>query len=148
MRQEALSAIAAGFKHVFLMGDHGGGQNELRLAAESLDADWKPKGVRVFYVSDLQTRAAELTNAYLAEHKIPGGGHAGVVESSQVMYLAELQKQDWIRRDKLTAAKGQPEAATGISGDPSPATAEMGKLFIEYKVASAVEQMRKQLAGQ
>ena len=145
MRQEALSAIAAGFKNVFLMGDHGGGQNELRLAAESLDADWKAKGVRVFYVSDLQAKATQQTNAYLAERKIPGGGHAGVAETSQMMFLDQAQKQNWIRRDKLTAAKGQPEPSTGINGDPSPATVDMGRVFIDYKVTSAVEQIRKQL---
>ena len=144
MRQEALSAIAAGFKNVFLMGDHGGGQNELKLAAENLDGDWKAKGVRVFYLSDLQPKAAQLTNAYLAERKIPGGGHAGVAETSQVMFLDREQK--WIRRDKLTAAKGQPEPATGINGDPSPGTADMGKIFIDYKVDTAVEQIRKLVA--
>ena len=35
MRQVALSAISAGFKNVFLMGEHGQGQGELKLAAES-----------------------------------------------------------------------------------------------------------------
>jgi creatinine amidohydrolase len=148
MRQEAQSAIAAGFKNVFLMGDHGGGQNELRLAAENLDADWKAKGVRVFYVADLQGKATQLTNAYLAEHKIAGGGHAGVAETSQMMLLDQVLNQHWVHSDKLTAAKGQPEPSTGINGDPSPATAEMGRVFVGYKVTSAVEQMRKQLAGQ
>lgn len=146
MRQVALSAIAAGFKNVFLMGDHGGGQNELKLAAETLDGERKAKGVRAFYISDVQTRAGQQTNAYLAERKIPGGGHAGVAETSQVMFLDQTQKQNWIRRDKLSAAKGQPEPATGINGDPSPGTAEMGRIFIDYKVSSAVEQIRKLLA--
>jgi creatinine amidohydrolase len=35
MRQAAQSAAAAGFKNIFLMGDHGQGQSELRVAAES-----------------------------------------------------------------------------------------------------------------
>jgi creatinine amidohydrolase/Fe(II)-dependent formamide hydrolase-like protein len=146
MRQVALSAVAAGFKNVFLMGDHGGGQNELKLAAENLDADWKAKGVRVFYVADLQAKATQQTNAYLAERKIAPGGHAGVAETSQVMLLDQVEKRDWIRRDKLTAAKGQPEPATGINGDPSPATVDMGRVFIDYKVNSAVEQIRDLIA--
>jgi creatinine amidohydrolase len=146
MRQEAQSAIAAGFKNVFVMGDHGGGQTELKLAADSLDADWKPKGVRAFYVSDVQGKATQQTNAYLAERKIAPGGHAGVAETSQLMLLDQVEKQHWIRHDKLTAAKGQPEPATGINGDPSPATAEMGRVFMGYKVTSAVEQIRKLLA--
>jgi len=47
IRGVTLSAISAGFKNVFVMGDHGGGQAELKLAAESLDNDWKAKGVHV-----------------------------------------------------------------------------------------------------
>ena len=147
MRQEALAAIAAGFKNVFLMGDHGGGQNELKLAAESLDADWKGKGVRVFYVADVVGRATQQTNDYLAQRNVAPGGHAGVAETSQVMYLEQVAKRDWIRRDKLTAAKGQPEPQTGINGDPSPATPEMGKLFIDYKVSCAVEQIQRFIAN-
>ena len=143
MRQVALSALSGGFKNVFLMGDHGGGQSELKLAAETLDAEWRAKGAHVYYVAF--TKSTQQTNAYLAEHKIPGGGHAGVAETSQVMFL---DGQKWIRKDKLTAAKGQPEPTTGINGDPSPATAEMGKMFLDLKVADGVEQIRKSIAEQ
>jgi creatinine amidohydrolase len=143
MRQVALSALSGGFKNVFLMGDHGGGQSELKLAAETLDAEWRAKGAHVYYVAF--TKSAQQTNAYLAEHKIPGGGHAGVAETSQVMFL---DGQKWIRKDKLTAAKGQPEPTTGVNGDPSPATAEMGKMFLDLKVADGVEQIRKSIAEQ
>jgi len=145
MRQVAQSAISAGFKNVFLMGDHGGGQAELKLAAEGLDADWKAKGVRVYYVPDVYSKSTQLMNAYLSERKIPGGGHAGVAETAQVLFLDEGKK--WIRADKLTAGRGLPEPTTGINGDPSPATAEMGKIFIDYKVTSAVDQIRALVAN-
>jgi creatinine amidohydrolase/Fe(II)-dependent formamide hydrolase-like protein len=144
-RQIALSALTGGFKNVFLMGDHGQGQAELKLAAEGLDADWKPKGSRVFYVPDVYAKSTEQVNAYLAERKIPGGGHAGVAETSQVLFLDQQKK--WIRGDKLTAGRGQPEPSTGINGDPSPATAEMGKIFLDYKINDAVEQIRKLTAS-
>ena len=90
------------------------------------------------------SKATQQTNAYLAERKVPGGGHAGVAETAQIMFLDGAKG---IRKDKLTAAKGQPEPATGISGDPSPATAEMGKVFLDYKIADAVEQIKKSLAA-
>ena len=147
MRQLGQSAIAAGFKNVFLMGDHPGGQKELKLAAENLDADWKAKGVRVFYVADVQAKSMEQANAYMAKRKIAPGGHAGVWETSMMMMLSQTEKQYWVRQDKLTAAKGQPEPATGLSGDPSPATVEMGRIFMDYKVAGAVAQIRSLLAG-
>ena len=49
----AMSAISAGFKNVFLMGDHGGGQSTLAKVAEELNKEWGPKGVHVYYVPDL-----------------------------------------------------------------------------------------------
>src|SRR6516162_9095083 len=39
MRQVAQSALAAGFKNVFLMGDHGWGQNALRAVAKDFEND-------------------------------------------------------------------------------------------------------------
>jgi len=143
MRQVALSALSGGFKNVFLMGDHGQGQAELKLAAESLDAEWRSKGAHVYYVAF--TKATQQTNAFLAERKIPGGGHAGVAETAQLMFLDNGRA---IRKDKLTAAKGQPEPSTGINGDPSPATAEMGKTFLDFKIADAADQIKKVIADQ
>jgi len=143
MRQVALSALSGGFKNVFVMGDHGCGQSELKLAAETLDAEWRGKGSHVYYIAF--TKATQQTNAYLSEHKIPGGGHAGVAETAQLLFLDNGKA---IRKDKLTAAKGQPEPSTGINGDPSPATAEMGKMFLDMKVADASEQIKKAIADQ
>jgi creatinine amidohydrolase len=142
IRGVALSAISAGFKNVYVLGDHGGGQAELRLAAETLDADWRAKGVRVYYLSN--TGAAQKVNAYLAERKIAPGGHAGVAESAQVVFL---DQQKLMRKDKYAAAAAGPESTTGSNGDPSLATAEMGKAFLDMKAADAVEQMRKVTAA-
>ena len=139
MRQLALSAIAAGFTHVFIMGEHGQGQSELRGAAESLDADWRAKGIRVYYVSDFNTRANQQIDAHLKERGLRPGGHAAVGETAQVMFLDESKK--WIRPDKLAAAQAGPAAETGVQ-DPSGATAELGRTLIDYKVTAAVDQIR------
>jgi creatinine amidohydrolase/Fe(II)-dependent formamide hydrolase-like protein len=139
MRQLALSAVAAGFTRVFIMGEHGQGQNELRGAAESLDADWRAKGVRVFYVADFNVKANQQIDAYLKEKGLRPGGHAAVGETSQVMFLDEGKK--WIRADKMAAAAAGPTADTGVN-DPTGATAELGRTLIDYKVAAAVEQIR------
>jgi creatinine amidohydrolase/Fe(II)-dependent formamide hydrolase-like protein len=144
MRQVALSALAGGFTNVFLMGDHGIGQAELRLAAETLDGEWRSRGARVFYVADVFAKSAQQMNAYLAERQIRGGGHAGVAETAQVMFLDKDNR--WIRRDQLSVSGAGSEPATGVGGDPSPATADMGRVFIDYKITSAVEQIRTLLA--
>jgi creatinine amidohydrolase/Fe(II)-dependent formamide hydrolase-like protein len=138
IRGVALSAISAGFKNVYVLGDHGGGQAELRLAAETLDADWRAKGVHVYYISN--AGAGQKVNAYLAERKITAGGHAGVAESAQVMFI---DQQKLMRKEKYAVAAAGPESTTGSNGDPSLATAEMGKAFLDIKVMDAVEQIRK-----
>ena len=79
-RDVANSAVAAGFKTVVLMGDHGGGQDELKAVAREL-------GPRVIYVGD-------------AYHKTPGK-HAGVEDTSELLYLDPGER--WVRRDKALA---------------------------------------------
>ena len=143
MRQIALSAVSAGFKNVFIMGEHGQGQGELRTAAESLDADWRNRGARVFFVGDFNGKANQLIDTYLKEHNLRPGGHAAVGETSQVMFLDEGHR--WIREDKLPISKAGPTAETGVN-DPSGATPEIGKALLEFKINSAVEQIRQLLA--
>ena len=47
---------------------------------------------------------------------------------------------------RMACRRGLPEPSTGINGDPSPATAEMGKIFLDFKIADASEQIRKAIA--
>ena len=144
MRQAAQSAAAAGFKNIFLMGDHGGGQSELRVAAESVDAESRAKGVRVYYVSDVNTKAGQQIDAYLKDKKIVGGGHAAVAETAQVMFLD--QGKSLIHADKFTVSAADPETTTGVGGNPAAATVEMGRQFLEFKVAAAVDQIKSLMA--
>jgi creatinine amidohydrolase/Fe(II)-dependent formamide hydrolase-like protein len=99
MREIAFSAIAAGFKQVYLMGDHGGGQDELKRAAESLDAEWAAKGVRVRYVPDLYYKAADRARKHLEGGRIARVRTPGAHDTSELMFLDGAGK--WIRRDKL-----------------------------------------------
>jgi creatinine amidohydrolase len=144
MRQAAQSAAAAGFTNIFLMGDHGGGQSELRVAAESVDADWRARGVRVYYVSDVNTKAGQQINAYLKEKNIVGGGHAAVAETAQVMFLDQGKKL--IHADKFAVSAAGPETVTGVGGNPAPATMELGRQFLEFKITAATDQMKALVA--
>ena len=144
MRQVAQSAAAAGFKNIFLMGEHGQGQSEIRVAAESLDTEWRARGVRVYYVSDVNTKAGQQIAAYLKEKNIVGGGHAAVAETSQVMFLD--QGKTLIHSDKFAVSAAGPETTTGVGGNPGPATAELGKQFLEFKVTAAIDQMKSLMA--
>jgi creatinine amidohydrolase len=135
-REVAASMLAAGFRHVVLMGDHGGGQDALKQAAAELDKEWRAKGRRVYYVPDAYYKAQEQIRAYLVKHKLPTGRHAGIEDTSELLYL-DRQRQ-WVRRDKLAPG----DAAAGVDGDPRRASPELGKLSLDMKVAAAAAQIR------
>jgi creatinine amidohydrolase/Fe(II)-dependent formamide hydrolase-like protein len=147
MRQVAQSALAAGFKNVFLMGDHGGNQDALRTVAQNLenpDLFTKPDGTaHVYYVPDLYYKEKEQMKAYLAEHGIPLDAHAATDDTSEIMFLDEKK---WIRRDKLAPSTAKEEPTTGVEGDPTKATPELGKMFLGWKIDDAVNQIHHLLA--
>ena len=138
VRGIGVSAIAAGFRQVYVMGDHGEGQEQLRDAARSLDAEYRARGIRVRYVPDLYYKEKEQARAYLAEHHIAPDRHAGTDDTSELLFIDSL----WIRRDRLARSDSTEQARTGVDGDPTRATREMGEVFIGYKVADAVAQIR------
>jgi creatinine amidohydrolase len=140
----ALSAIDAGFHNVFIMGDHGDGQDVLGAVAKELDGQWKPKGVRVFYVPDLYYREKQQAHAYEASHGLPTHDvHAGTDDTSELMALDGQHR--WIRADKLAPSEGAQTARTGVDGDPTKATSALGDVFLQYKVDDAVGQIRQLL---
>jgi len=83
---EIESMAMNGFKDIFLMGDHGGGQQEMRQAAEEEDKKLSAKGVRVYYIGDFYTKSHDDIDLYFYEHKLPIGGHGAVMDTSEMMY--------------------------------------------------------------
>src|SRR5262245_13403132 len=76
-----------GFKDIFLMGDHGGGQQQIQEAAEEMDKKLSPKGVRVYYISDFYNKTHDDVDMYLYEHKLPIAGHGAMMETSEMLYM-------------------------------------------------------------
>ena len=140
VRDIAVSALAAGFREIYLMGDHGGGQAELKAAADRLDAQWRGKGALVRYVPDLYYKSQELAKKYLAANRITIGTHADAVDTSELMFLDAGRR--WIRTDKMALSDASQQPSTGVEGDPTKASADMGKIFLGYKVDAAVAQIR------
>jgi creatinine amidohydrolase/Fe(II)-dependent formamide hydrolase-like protein len=83
---EVESMAMNGFKDIFLIGDHGGGQQEMRQVAEEADNKLSPKGVRVYYIGDFYTKAHDDIDLYFYEHKLPIGGHGAVMDTSEMLY--------------------------------------------------------------
>ena len=76
-----------GFKDIFVMGDHGGGQRMMQAAVEEMAVKLAPKGVHVYYVPDFYQKYQDDTQMYFYEHKLPIGGHGAVMETSKMLYL-------------------------------------------------------------
>ncbi len=140
-REVAISALAAGFKNVALMGDHGGGQQTLKKVAEALNAEWSPKGVHVYYIPDLYYKEKEQMKEYLTKRNMAIDEHAGIDDTSEVMFIDKENK--WVRKDKLAPDDGK----MGVRGDPTQASVELGKMFIEFKIKNAVTQIRSLTAN-
>jgi creatinine amidohydrolase/Fe(II)-dependent formamide hydrolase-like protein len=136
-RDVAVSAIAAGFRHVVLMGDHGDGQTALKRVAADLDARWGAKGVHVHYAPDVYFKAQAQAREFLAGRQLVAGRHAGLADTSELMSID--RDGVWVRKDRLAmAGEGR-----GVDGDPRQASAELGHALVELKVRNAVVQIRR-----
>jgi creatinine amidohydrolase/Fe(II)-dependent formamide hydrolase-like protein len=141
VRDLALSALAAGFRQVFLLGDHGDGQNELSAVARELDGLWVTRGQRVFYVPAVYVLQEQQVRAYLSAVGITGDGHGGAADTAELAFI-DRQGQ-WVRTDAWARSSNQTEQVSGVSGDPLRADAAMGRTFIDYKITNGVRQIRE-----
>jgi creatinine amidohydrolase len=143
VRGVAQSALTAGFKVVALMGDHGGGQEELALAAKTMDPQARAEGARVLYIGDVYTKSRKDTADLLAKRGLPTNEeHAGIEDTSPMLYL-EGQGRRLVRKDKL--AEG--DEKSGVRGHPTLSSAEIGKVILDLRTENAVKQIRALLAS-
>jgi creatinine amidohydrolase len=154
--QVAEQLIANGFKSVVLIGDHGGGQKEIKDVAAKLDAKYAGKGIRVVYSDGPYTKANNEFFAWLDKNGYPASTHAGIPDTSEMLYLEGDQK--WIRKELLPTALGDPprkpgehpdpnvkRVNNGISGDARRSSYELGKRFIDLKIDDGVAQIQELL---
>jgi len=154
--QIAEQMIKNGFKNVVLMGDHGGGQKELDEVAKKLDEKYSSQGVRVVFCGEVYEKANGDFDKWLAENKYPLSSHAGIPDTSEMLYLGG--DKGWVRKELVATAVGDPmrkrgeprdpnapRINNGISGDARPSTVELGKRIFDMKVDYAVRQIHQLL---
>jgi creatinine amidohydrolase/Fe(II)-dependent formamide hydrolase-like protein len=140
VREVAVSALASGFRHVVLMGDHGDGQRELGQVADELDAVWRLRGARVFHVPEVYALQGAQVQAHLARLGIAHDGHGAVADTAELMAIDAQGR--WVRTGAWARTADRSEAATGVSGDPSPADVALGRIFIDLKVDNGVRRIQ------
>ena len=154
--QVAEQSIKNGFKNVVLMGDHGGGQSELRELARELSEKHAAEGIRVVYCGDVYQKANDDFNQWLIVHGYPPSLHGGIPDTSEMLYLGA--SHNWVRKEQLVNSLGDPVFKTGekadlnakrinngVTGDARRSTAELGKRLFDMKVDYAVIEIRELL---
>jgi creatinine amidohydrolase len=134
----ARSLKVHGFTDILLIGDSGGNQAGLDSTANRLNREWAGTGVRVYALTNYYQKSRVQLRAWLLERfgydAATSGSHAGITDTSQMLYIFP----QGIRKDKLLPNGGGPE--WGVNGDPTKATAEIGKKAVELKVDAAIAQ--------
>jgi creatinine amidohydrolase len=131
---------AHGFRHVVLLGDHGSTQAGQQAVAARLNREWAASGVRVHAIAEYY-RVAEAEVPRLLRTRgyrdAELGRHAGLTDTSLMLAIdARL-----VRMDRLGPARG----GDGVDGDPTRATAELGRVGADLIVSRTVEAIRKSI---
>jgi creatinine amidohydrolase len=145
LEHTAKSLKASGFKDILLLGDSGGNQDGMRDVVAKLNEEWKGTGVRAHWIGDYYNKAGELQRTYVTEKvgasRAVQGSHAGMMDTSEMMFINSTH----IRPDKLALNGGFP--GSGVTGDPTRATKELGEALLRIKIDCAVEQARASIAA-
>jgi creatinine amidohydrolase len=136
----AMSFRLHGFTDIVFIGDHGGYQNDLQTVADDLNRRWAGSPARAHFIGEYY-RATQTT--YVAALKQRGftdaqiGSHAGLADTS----LSLATNPSMVRAGGL--GKGPPPGpAMGVHGDPSRASAALGRLGVDAVVAQTTAAIR------
>jgi creatinine amidohydrolase len=136
----ARSLKAHGFNEILIIGDSGGNQAGMRAVADALNTEWKDAGVKVFALTDYYEGGREHYRAWMLAafgyDDTMVGSHAGISDTSQMLHVYPAG----VRTDQITPWGGPKDS--GVTGDPMRATAEIGRMGIEFKVNAGIGQYR------
>ena len=135
----ARSLKAHGFREIIFIGDSGGNQGGMRAVAKVLNEEWKGQDVKVFALTDYYEQGrVDYREWMLKTYKYDDtiiGSHAGISDTSQLLHVMPSM----VRKDQIMPWGGPRDS--GVSGDPTKATAEIGRMGIDFKVNAAIRQM-------
>ncbi|MBW3533985.1 MAG: creatininase family protein [Gemmatimonadetes bacterium] len=137
----ARSLRVHGITDILFIGDSGGNQAGMQAVADRLNREWAGTGTTVYALTDYYRKGQEHTRAWLmARHGYTPeeiGSHAGIMDTSQVLYVYP----EGIRMEKAAPFGGFEDS--GVRGDPTKATADIGRMGVRFKVNAGLEQYRE-----
>jgi len=145
LESAARSLRAHGFRHVVLLGDHGGYQRDLRIVAERLNREWAGSGAHVqalgeYYKAATEGFAALLRARGFRDDEI--GTHAALADTSLMLAI-----DPGAVRTELLKGRERPGPAQGVpGGDPRRASAQLGELGVDLIVSRSVTAIRAEAA--
>ena len=87
-------------------------------------------------ITDPSTRMSLRLQAAFGYDEDTAGSHAGITDTSQMLLI----RPAGVRRDQIKPWGGPKDS--GVSGDPTKATAEIGKMGVEFKVNAGINQYK------
>lgn len=141
----AASLRQHGFREIVFLGDHGGYQNSEQNVAQRLNRAWA-KGPSAHAYALLEYYDITQT-AFVADLKKRGysseeiGLHAGLADASLM-----LATEPSLVRSAAMAHGARPGPDSGVRGDATRASAELGQLGVQHVVDASVAAIKKALA--
>ncbi len=133
-----------GFRDIVFLGDHGGTQADQKAVAARLNREWAATPVRAHAIEEYYRAAVIEFPRLLSERsyrKEELGLHAGLADTSLMLAVdPRMVRPGRLRPDSW------PAGASGVSGDPTRASAELGRLGVEMIVTRTAEAIRKSIA--
>lgn len=136
-----------GFSDIVLLGDHGGYQSSLRKVTEKLNREWaaapgsrntaRVHAIEEYYLAAVREFPRILKSDGFTDREI--GEHAGLADTALTMDT----NPELVRKDQL--APQAPAAISGVRGDPTRASAELGRKGTALIVEAAVEAIVKSI---
>ncbi len=135
----ARSLKAGGFKLICFIGDHGQSQPAQAEVARRLSAEWAKDGVRVVEVGAYYADKAQVDRLIAqGRSRAEVGQHASVIDTSELMSV----DPKGVDLSRYRAALEN----TGVSGDPTTASPELGSSLLAMRIAAAANEIRSLLA--
>lgn len=135
----ARSLKAGGFKLICFIGDHGQSQPAQTEVARRLSAEWAKDGVRVVEVGAYYADKAQVDRLIAqGRSRAEVGQHASVIDTSELMSV----DPKGVDLSRYRAALEN----TGVSGDPTTASPELGSSLLAMRIAAAANEIRSLLA--